>query len=154
MYVSTRNVIELNNVVVGLMFLWLQLLVGRLFQWNIKFQKIFFIRYPTLHYSFFNIDKHIQWMDSLLEMAPSAKLSEDEEEAGPSSCTPDYTGYVLALNGHKKYFCLFRPTLTKDEDDTVQLHHKLDRLNLWMEKLTEGTLPRHYVPAWPNLHKP
>lgn len=123
------------------------------------FQKIFpflivflFIRYPTLHYSFFNIDKHGQWMDSLLELAPSARRSEDQEEAGASSCKPDHTAHVLALNGHKKYFCLFRPTLTKDEDDTV-LHHKLDRLNLWMEKLTEGTLPRHYVPAWPDLHK-
>lgn len=88
-------------------------------------------------------------MDSLLELAPSAGFSEDGDEEGASSCKPDYTGLVLALNGHKKYFCLFRP---KDEDDTVQLHHKLDCLNLWMEKLTEGTLPRYYVPAWPDLH--
>lgn len=91
-------------------------------------------------------------MDSLLQLAPSARLSEDEEEEGVSSCKPHYTGHVLALNGHKKYFCLFRPTLAKEQDDAVQLHHKLDGLNLWMEKLTEGTLPRHHVPAWPDLH--
>lgn len=93
----------------------------------------------------------MQWMDLLLELAPSARLSEDREEEGASSCKPDYTGHVLALNGHKKYFCLFRPTFIKNGDDTVQPHHKLDQLNLWMEKLTEGTLPRHYVPAWPDL---
>ncbi|XP_027032229.2 dnaJ homolog subfamily C member 16 isoform X1 [Tachysurus fulvidraco] len=106
----------------------------------------------TLHYSFLNTDKHSKWMDSLLRLVPSARLSENEEEEGTSSCKPCYTGHVLALNGHKKYFCLFRPTLTKAEDDSVQLHHKLDRLNLWMEKLTEGTLPRLHVPAWPDLH--
>lgn len=111
-----------------------------------------FSGYQTLHYSFLNSDKHSGWMDSLLQLAPSARPSENQEEEGPSSCNLYYTGHVLALNGHKKYFCLFRPSLTKAEDDSVQLHHKLDRLNLWMEKLTEGTLPRHYVPAWPELH--
>ncbi|XP_046731595.1 dnaJ homolog subfamily C member 16 isoform X2 [Silurus meridionalis] len=111
-----------------------------------------FSGYQTLHYSFLNTDKHSRWMDSLLQLAPSARLSEDEEEDGASSCRLDYTGHVLALNGHKKYFCLFRPTFTEDEDDAIQLHHKLDRLNLWMEKLTEGTLPRHHVPVWPDLH--
>ncbi|KAM9444227.1 dnaJ homolog subfamily C member 16 [Clarias gariepinus] len=114
-----------------------------------------FSGYQTLHYSFFNTDKHSQWMDSLLELVPSASLSEeDQDEDASSSCKPDYTGYVLALNGHKKYFCLFRPTINKDEENTVQLQHKLDRLNLWMEKLTEGTLSRHYVPAWPDLQTP
>lgn len=121
----------------------------------------FFSRYQTLHYSFLNTDKHSQWMDSLLQLAPSARLlSDDEEEESTSSCKPDYTAHVLALNGHKKYFCLFRPKLTspfrpsftKDEDDNVLLHQKLDQLNVWMEKLTEGTLPRHHVPAWPDLH--
>uniref|UniRef100_A0AAR2ILJ7 DnaJ homolog subfamily C member 16 n=1 Tax=Pygocentrus nattereri TaxID=42514 RepID=A0AAR2ILJ7_PYGNA len=131
----------------------------------------------TLHYSFLNVDKHIQWMDTLLELAPDARPLDDEEVEGTSSCKQDYTGYVLALNGHKKYFCLFRPVFTGEEPDcsrssdedggaarvrsrsssrqrasTLQIHHKLDRLSLWMERLMEGTLPRHYVPAWPDLH--
>ncbi|XP_036415877.1 dnaJ homolog subfamily C member 16 [Colossoma macropomum] len=130
----------------------------------------------TLHYSFLNVDKHIQWMDTLLELVPDARPSDDEEEEGASSCKRDYTGYVLALNGHKKYFCLFRPVFTGDEPDcsrssdedggasrvrsrsssrqrasTLQIHHKLDRLSLWMERLMEGTLLRHNVPAWPDL---
>lgn len=118
--------------------------------------------------------------------------SDEDEESS------DYTGHVLALNGHKKYFCLFRPVFTGDDpndsssetsfssdsrrksrsrsrssshsrsrshsrDDgavpkrgssratTIELHHKLDRLGLWMERLMEGTLPRLQVPAWPSL---
>ncbi|KAF4093663.1 hypothetical protein AMELA_G00004430 [Ameiurus melas] len=110
-----------------------------------------FSGYQTLHYSFLNTDKHSQWMDSLLQLAPSARLISEDEEEESTSCKPDYTAHVLALNGHKKYFCLFRPSFTKNEDDSILLHHKLDQLNLWMEKLTEGTLPRHHVPAWPDL---
>uniref|UniRef100_W5KHX6 DnaJ homolog subfamily C member 16 n=1 Tax=Astyanax mexicanus TaxID=7994 RepID=W5KHX6_ASTMX len=131
----------------------------------------------TLHYSFLNVDKHSQWMDSLLELAPSSRPRDEEEEESTPSSKRDYTGYVLALNGHKKYFCLFRPVFTGDEPDcsrssdedgggsrarsrgssrqrsasTRQIHHKLDHLSLWMERLMEGTLPRHYVSDWPDL---
>uniref|UniRef100_A0A4W6C787 DnaJ homolog subfamily C member 16 n=1 Tax=Lates calcarifer TaxID=8187 RepID=A0A4W6C787_LATCA len=81
--------------------------------------------------------------------------------------TPDM---FLALNGHKKYFCLFRPVFTGDDpnDSSTEtsfssdsrrksrsrsrsIHHKLDRLGLWMERLMEGTLPRLQVPVWPSL---
>ncbi|TRZ01821.1 hypothetical protein DNTS_026171 [Danionella cerebrum] len=141
---------------------------------------------PNLHYSFLNVDKHCQWMDSLLELAPDARsfdsLDEEEEEQEDEHATSkksDYTGHVLALNGHKKYFCVFRPVFTgeeaeprgSDEDGatagsskasrmrsrsrqkarTLEIHHKLNRLGLWMERLLEGTLPRHYVPAWPGM---
>ncbi|XP_039519314.1 dnaJ homolog subfamily C member 16-like [Pimephales promelas] len=138
---------------------------------------------PTLHYSFLNVDKHSQWMDSLMESAPDARPSDcldEEEEEDATSNKSDYTGHVLALNGHKKYFCLFRPVFTGEEAEssrwsdedasaagpskpsrsrsssrqkatTLEIHHKLDRLGLWMERLMEGTLPRHYVPAWPGL---
>ncbi len=141
-------------------------------------------RSQTLHYSFLNVDKHSQWMDSLMESAPDARpsdcLDEEEEEDDSTSNKSDYTGHVLALNGHKKYFCIFRPVFTGEEAEcskwsdedaatagpskasrsrsksrqkatTLEIHHKLDRLGLWMERLMEGTLPRHYVPAWPGL---
>uniref|UniRef100_A0A673LW47 DnaJ homolog subfamily C member 16 n=1 Tax=Sinocyclocheilus rhinocerous TaxID=307959 RepID=A0A673LW47_9TELE len=141
-------------------------------------------RSQTLHYSFLNVDKHSQWMDSLMESAPDARpsdcLDKEEEEEDSTSNKSDYTGHVLALNGHKKYFCLFRPVFTGEETEcsrwsdedaatagpskasrsrsssrqkatTLEIHHKLDRLGLWMERLMEGTLPRHYVPAWPGL---
>lgn len=135
-------------------------------------------------------------MPSLLRLdrdgAQSQSHSDDEEESS------NYMGYVLALNGHKKYFCLFRPVFTGDDgsdssSDTsfssdsrrksrsksrssshsrsrshsredgsssrrgssratsIEVHHKLDRLGLWMERLMEGTLPRIRVPAWPML---
>uniref|UniRef100_A0A3Q3BGD3 DnaJ (Hsp40) homolog, subfamily C, member 16 like n=1 Tax=Haplochromis burtoni TaxID=8153 RepID=A0A3Q3BGD3_HAPBU len=120
----------------------------------------------TLHFSFLNADKHRHWMPSLLRLdrdgAQSQSHSDDEEESS------NYMGYVLALNGHKKYFCLFRPVFTGDDgsdssSDTsfssdsssratsIEVHHKLDRLGLWMERLMEGTLPRIRVPAWPTL---
>ncbi|XP_064160178.1 dnaJ homolog subfamily C member 16-like [Anguilla rostrata] len=145
----------------------------------------------TLHYSFLNADKHREWMDSVLEFAqdPTQADSDEEEDAGGHRA--DYAGFVMALNGHKKYFCLFRPVYTGDDlggrssdeggagtgggggggrsrsgsreeqprkhnprsASTLQIHHKLDRLGLWMERLMEGTLPRHYIPSWPGLDK-
>uniref|UniRef100_A0A667X8V9 DnaJ homolog subfamily C member 16 n=1 Tax=Myripristis murdjan TaxID=586833 RepID=A0A667X8V9_9TELE len=127
----------------------------------------------TLHFSFLNADKHSHWMPSLLASTPDAAqnlgLSDDDEESS------DYTGHVLALNGYKKYFCLFRPVFTGDDPSDasfssdaslssasrrksrsrsrshLEVHHKLDRLGLWMERLMEGTLPRLRVPAWPSL---
>uniref|UniRef100_A0A674BDZ9 DnaJ homolog subfamily C member 16 n=1 Tax=Salmo trutta TaxID=8032 RepID=A0A674BDZ9_SALTR len=158
----------------------------------------------TLHFSFLNADKHSQWMPSILESCPTA--ARGDEHSSPFSGRPrDFTGHVLALNGHKKYFCLFRPVFTGDTDTggesssssssfdegsrrksrsrsrsqsssrsrsreewgssgrggrgggrasratSLEVHHKLDRLGLWMERLMEGTLPRHSVPGWPGL---
>uniref|UniRef100_A0A672G679 DnaJ homolog subfamily C member 16-like n=1 Tax=Salarias fasciatus TaxID=181472 RepID=A0A672G679_SALFA len=109
----------------------------------------------TLHFSFLNADKHVHWMPSLLRSARQPSHSDEEEES------TDYTGHVLALNGHKKYFCLFRPVFTGDDPNdssrgagratSIEVHHKLDKLGLWMERLMEGTLPRLHVPAWPVL---
>ncbi|XP_028849216.1 dnaJ homolog subfamily C member 16-like [Denticeps clupeoides] len=141
----------------------------------------------TLHFSFLNVDKHSEWMDTLLEFAQDAMQIDADEDAGGHRKV-DYTGYVLALNGHKKYLCLFKPVYTGEDVDTkppedeggatggrsrsgprdehqprkgqtrsrsttLQIHHKLDRLGLWMERLMEGTLPRYYIPAWPGLDK-
>uniref|UniRef100_A0A3Q2DW99 DnaJ (Hsp40) homolog, subfamily C, member 16 like n=1 Tax=Cyprinodon variegatus TaxID=28743 RepID=A0A3Q2DW99_CYPVA len=128
----------------------------------------------TLHFSFLNADKHRHWMPSLLRSACSAAPSESHSDDEESS---DYTGHVLALNGYKKYFCLFRPVFTgEDPNDSssdtsdskrksrsrsrssssratsLEVHHKLDRLGLWMERLMEGTLPRLYVSSWPTLN--
>ncbi|XP_029989403.1 dnaJ homolog subfamily C member 16-like [Sphaeramia orbicularis] len=147
----------------------------------------------TLHFSFLNADKHRHWMPTLLRSASGATHISDEEEE-----SSDYTGHVLALNGHKRYFCMFRPVFTGDDpsdssSDTslsfdsrrksrsrsrssshsrsrshsredrvgakrgssratnIDVHHKLDKLGLWMERLMEGTLPRLQVPDWPSL---
>ncbi|XP_037622880.1 dnaJ homolog subfamily C member 16-like [Sebastes umbrosus] len=150
----------------------------------------------TLHFSFLNADKHRHWMPSLLRSTSDAMQSEGHSDEDEES--PDYTGHVLALNGHKKYFCLFRPVFTGDDPNdsssdtsfssdsrrksrsrsrssshsrsrshsredgagpkrgssratSIEVHHKLDRLGLWMERLMEGTLARLQVPAWPSL---
>lgn len=132
------------------------------------------------------MDKHSEWMATLLEYAQDTMQIDEDDSA---SHKVDYTGYVLALNGHKKYLCLFKPVYTGEDLDgkssedeggstgrrsrpgsredhpprrsaarsrstsTLQIHHKLDRLGLWMERLMEGTLPRYYIPAWPGLDK-
>ncbi|XP_028301904.1 dnaJ homolog subfamily C member 16 isoform X2 [Gouania willdenowi] len=150
----------------------------------------------TLHFSFLNADKHGLWMPSLLRRACDAAQSQNQSDEDDEPT--DYTGHVLALNGYKKYFCLFRPVFTGDglndsssessvssdsrrksrsrsrssshsrsrshsrEDGarlkrgsnratSIDVHHKLDKLGLWMERLMEGTLPRLHVPAWPTL---
>uniref|UniRef100_A0A8C7Z1I3 DnaJ homolog subfamily C member 16 n=1 Tax=Oryzias sinensis TaxID=183150 RepID=A0A8C7Z1I3_9TELE len=116
----------------------------------------------TLHFSFLNADKHRHWMASLLR---SACFDQQSESHSDDEDSPDCAGYVLALNGHKKYFCLFRPVFTGDNHSgsssetsfssdsrrPIEVHHKLDRLGLWMERLMEGTLPRIQVPVWPTL---
>lgn len=127
-------------------------------------------------------------MNSLLEFAQDAAQTDgggsDDERGNPRV---DYTGLVLAFNGHKKYFCMFKPVYTGEDPDaktsedesggggagrsrshenhstrksnrsrslsTLQIHHKLDRLGLWMERLVEGTLPRYHVPSWPGLDR-
>ncbi|KAK5872753.1 hypothetical protein PBY51_013426 [Eleginops maclovinus] len=147
----------------------------------------------TLHFSFLNADKHRHWMPSLLRSTSDTMPSHSDEDEE----SPDYAGHVLALNGHKKYFCLFRPVFCGDDPNesasdtsssdsrrksrsrsrssshsrsrshsredgavpkrgsnratTIEVHHKLDRLGLWMERLMEGTLLRLQVPAWPSL---
>uniref|UniRef100_A0A671WLQ2 DnaJ homolog subfamily C member 16 n=1 Tax=Sparus aurata TaxID=8175 RepID=A0A671WLQ2_SPAAU len=119
----------------------------------------------TLHFSFLNADKHRHWMPSLLRSATDVMQSEGHSDEDEESS--DYTGHVLALNGYKKYFCLFRPVFTGDDPNdsssetsrgssratSIEVHHKLDRLGLWMERLMEGTLPRLRVPAWPALEE-
>jgi len=148
-------------------------------------------RTQTLHFSFLNGDKHPHWMPSLLRSTNDALPSEGQWDEEEGEEPPDYAGHVLALNGHRKYFCLFRPVFTGEDPDrpeasgpgdrrksrsrsrssshsrsrsredgpgpkrgratSIEVHHKLDRLGLWMERLMEGTLPRLQVPAWPPL---
>lgn len=123
-------------------------------------------------------------MDALLDSSQEAAQIAEDDSDGENHKT-DYTGYVLALNGHKKYFCLFKPVYTGEDLDSktsedegatsggrskpgpreehaarrsarsrsisiLQIHHKLDRLGLWMERLLEGTLPRYYITTWPE----
>uniref|UniRef100_A0AAV2M0T8 DnaJ homolog subfamily C member 16 n=1 Tax=Knipowitschia caucasica TaxID=637954 RepID=A0AAV2M0T8_KNICA len=132
----------------------------------------------TLHFSFLNLDKHMQWMRALLDQAKEPIPLGREEEMDQRSeqgrdqrlnqGVVDYSGVVMALNGHKKYLCLFKPVCTGEEsskpceekDSSVTSRsshslwgpHKLDRLGLWMERLLEGSLPRYHLPVWPDIH--
>ncbi|XP_049627944.1 dnaJ homolog subfamily C member 16 isoform X2 [Suncus etruscus] len=128
-----------------------------------------------LHFSFLSLDKHKEWLEYLLEFAQDAAPIPNQYDK--HFMERDYTGYVLALNGHKKYFCLFKPQKTVEEeeamgscgdlDSTLHLGEsrgkssfglgskpikgKLSKLSLWMERLLEGSLQRFYIPSWPEL---
>eukprot|EP00062_Callorhinchus_milii_P021154 gi/632977580/ref/XP_007905427.1/ PREDICTED: dnaJ homolog subfamily C member 16 [Callorhinchus milii] len=61
----------------------------------------------ALHFSFLNLTKHGRWLENVLEFAQDpSPISNVPDESSPNQ---DYAGYVLALNGHRKYFCLFKP---------------------------------------------
>uniref|UniRef100_A0A673TTX8 DnaJ homolog subfamily C member 16 n=1 Tax=Suricata suricatta TaxID=37032 RepID=A0A673TTX8_SURSU len=128
-----------------------------------------------LHFSFLSLDKHREWLEYLLEFAQDAAPIPNQYDK--HFMERDYTGYVLALNGHKKYFCLFKPQKAVEEEEAVgscraldsSLHlgesrgkpssglgprpvrGKLSKLSLWMERLLEGSLQRFYIPSWPEL---
>ncbi|XP_069466558.1 dnaJ homolog subfamily C member 16 [Ambystoma mexicanum] len=130
----------------------------------------------SLHFSFLNLDKHREWLEYLLEFAQdAASIAYQYDE---HFLDRDYTGYVLALNGHKKYFCLFKAQSSVDEEKTLGaseeldsssisgdglrkisssssgpglIKRKLNKLSLWMERLLEGSLQRFYIPSWPAL---
>lgn len=128
-----------------------------------------------LHFSFLSLDKHREWLEYLLEFAQDAAPIPNQYDK--HFMERDYTGYVLALNGHKKYFCLFKPQKAVEEEEALgscsdldsSLHlgdsrgksscglgprpikGKLSKLSLWMERLLEGSLQRFYIPSWPEL---
>ncbi|XP_020028826.1 dnaJ homolog subfamily C member 16 isoform X3 [Castor canadensis] len=128
-----------------------------------------------LHFSFLSVDKHREWLEYLLEFAQDAAPVPNQYDK--HFMERDYTGYVLALNGHKKYFCLFKPQKIVEEEEAMgscgdldsSLHlgesrgksscslgskpikEKLSKLSLWMERLLEGSLQRFYIPSWPEL---
>ena len=123
-------------------------------------------RSSSLHFSFLTLDKHREWLEYLLEFAQDAAPIPNQYDK--HFMARDYTVYVLALNGHKKYFCLFKPLKTVYEEaagsgdpDSSRgkpcglgpkpLKGKLSKLSLWMERLLEGSLQRFYIPSWPEL---
>ncbi|XP_040278544.1 dnaJ homolog subfamily C member 16 [Bufo bufo] len=126
----------------------------------------------SLHFSFLNLDKHREWLEYLLEFAQDAATIAYQYDE--HFLERDYTGYVLALNGHKKYFCLFKAQSTLEDEklsdegevcspsgDSLRkislgsgaghIKKKLNKLSLWMERLLEGSLQRFYIPSWPLL---
>lgn len=130
-------------------------------------------RSNCLHFSFLNLDKHREWLEYVLEFAQDAAPIPNQYDK--HFLERDYTGYVLALNGHKKYFCLFKPQKWEDDGDILGgfcedsdlgevrgkasscsphvrlVKNKLSKLSLWMERLLEGSLQRFYIPSWPAL---
>ncbi|KAM3829667.1 dnaJ homolog subfamily C member 16-like isoform 1-T2 [Vipera latastei] len=127
-----------------------------------------------LHFSFLSLDKHREWLEYVLEFVQDAAPIPNQYDR--HFLERDYAGYVQALNGHKKYFCLFRPPqpeegdggrLIPGDDDATDpaeawgkpssawgprgLKGKLHRLSFWMERLLEESLQRFYIPSWPSL---
>ncbi|XP_072101309.1 dnaJ homolog subfamily C member 16 isoform X1 [Mobula birostris] len=87
---------------------------------NILIQRFAHEVYPvtwnkSLHFSFLNLSKHRKWLDDLLEYAKDpAQISDKQNE---NHHNQNYAGYVLALNGHRKYFCLFKPKLHNEVEN-------------------------------------
>ncbi|XP_069774952.1 dnaJ homolog subfamily C member 16 isoform X1 [Narcine bancroftii] len=77
--------------------------------------------HKSLHFSFLNLSKHHRWLEDLLEYAQDpARISNAQDE----NChNQNYTGYVLALNGHRKYFCLFKPKLGNEVQNRSALNN-------------------------------
>uniref|UniRef100_UPI00398E3778 dnaJ homolog subfamily C member 16 isoform X1 n=2 Tax=Pristiophorus japonicus TaxID=55135 RepID=UPI00398E3778 len=74
----------------------------------------------SLHFSFLNLSKHRRWLEDLLEFAQDpARISSVQDE---SYRNQNYIGYVLALNGHRKYFCLFKPELCNGTENSSALN--------------------------------
>ncbi|XP_041062320.1 dnaJ homolog subfamily C member 16 isoform X2 [Carcharodon carcharias] len=88
---------------------------------NVLIQKFAHEVYPvtwnkSLHFSFLNLSKHRRWLADLLEFAQDpARISSAQDE---SYHNQNYIGYVLALNGHRKYFCLFKPELCNGTENS------------------------------------
>ncbi|XP_013920101.1 PREDICTED: dnaJ homolog subfamily C member 16 [Thamnophis sirtalis] len=132
-------------------------------------QEVFtFTGSSCLHFSFLSLEKHREWLEDVLEFAQDAAPIPNQYDK--HFLERDYAGYVLALNGHKKYFCLFRPPQPEEghcEDEAADpaeawgrpsasggprsVKGKLQRLSFWMERLLEGSLQRFYLPSWPAL---
>ncbi|KAM6435492.1 dnaJ homolog subfamily C member 16 isoform 1-T1 [Liasis olivaceus] len=133
-------------------------------------QEVFtFTGSSCLHFSFLSLDKHREWLEDVLEFAQDAAPIPNQYDQ--HFLERDYTGYVLALNGHKRYFCLFVPHPSEEGDGRLgpceeadpgdawgrpssacrSVKSKLHRLSFWMERLLEGSLQRFYIPSWPAL---
>merc|ERR1712020_761679 len=56
-------------------------------------------RNKTLNFAYMLIDKGMPWFKSLLEQT----TEEGERAINPKNCV----GTVLALNGHRRYFCMY-----------------------------------------------
>ncbi|CAG9760162.1 unnamed protein product [Ceutorhynchus assimilis] len=74
----------------------------------------------TLHFAYMYIERGLTWYKELLQLS---LFEERELNINPRNCV----GTVLALNGHRKYFCVFhakhtekRKTLTKSTDTPGQ----------------------------------
>ncbi|XP_050304827.1 dnaJ homolog subfamily C member 16 [Anthonomus grandis grandis] len=74
----------------------------------------------TLHFSFMYIERGLNWYKELLQMS---LFEERELNINPRNCV----GTVLALNGHRKYFCVFHAKHTE----------KKKKLTKSVEKTTE-----------------
>ncbi|XP_078095065.1 dnaJ homolog subfamily C member 16 isoform X2 [Mustelus asterias] len=78
----------------------------------------------SLHFSFLNLSKHRRWLADLLEFAQDpARISSVQDE---SFHNQNYIGYVLALNGHRKYFCLFKPELCNGAESSSSTRNGLE----------------------------
>ncbi|XP_064641838.1 dnaJ homolog subfamily C member 16-like [Lineus longissimus] len=142
-----------------------------------KFAKIVwpYSRYKALNFSFLMVDRYIGWYKRLLEETIDFRRNLD------GIVTRNVIGTVVAINGHRKYFCMYHAKHqarkrkkaqgplsgfigmdeTDSEDDGFSVLHEpevtlfeedlLLGLGDWFDRLYEGSLQRLRVDEWPVL---
>ncbi|CAH1775721.1 unnamed protein product [Owenia fusiformis] len=121
-------------------------------------------RGDAFKFAFMHIDNYLSWYKHLLE--ETLDFSRSLDGINPKNCI----GTVLAINGHRKNYCIYHGALAaeerrnkfgdfigfnddsdSDDEDFVAEQHLLDGLIMWMERLCEGSLKRFRVDYWPEM---
>ncbi|XP_006815097.1 dnaJ homolog subfamily C member 16-like [Saccoglossus kowalevskii] len=106
------------------------------------------------------VEAYYQWFENL------HSVSEQSTDHGKKYC-----GTVLAINGHRKYYSLFEPHKRDalngearqrrldgeflgfdNDEDTEEDSYLLLHLNMWLERMFDGSLQRFIVDDWPVLN--
>uniref|UniRef100_S4RDQ9 Uncharacterized protein n=1 Tax=Petromyzon marinus TaxID=7757 RepID=S4RDQ9_PETMA len=137
-----------------------------------------FSRNRYLHFGFVSLKKHADWVNAVLSAAGCESLPGCDPADITLRNAPVC---VIAINPHRRYFCIMRSNLesrisqqaSTDDDKSssdpgndksareqsagisagslFRPEWALTGLDTWMERLFEGTLPRHYVSNLPGI---
>ncbi|KAH9634817.1 hypothetical protein HF086_012231 [Spodoptera exigua] len=120
-----------------------------------KFHKIVwpYRKNKTLVFAYLCVERHASWFARVLQLS----LGGAELRLNCRNCV----GTVLALNPHRKYFCIYHakhPECTKPHKRMSRMtrslgetENLLDGLENWLDRLFEGSTHRYYINYWPDM---